>query len=285
MTDRLGPWFPTIQGKCFYPLDPRPEDMVIEDIACALAFQPRFYGRVRHFYSVAEHCVRVSLQVPEPFALYGLLHDAPEAFLGDMNGPLKAGSPLGQAYRHVEANVWDVLCDAYKIFDGIGDEATALAGHAAIHNADLQLLATEVRDVKLLPPFEKCEPAIQEWLEIMGKLALPVKIVPWTPERAKVQFLHRFDYLWLARPLYVEATKELTTAQQVETALFLMTHDDMRPLEVIEAWTQAEREAVFAWAMAAHANAGDHHDVVVPRRPAILNNTSPLPRGRKAAWE
>jgi len=95
-------WFLTASGKRFWPLDPRPEDICIEDIAHALSHICRFGGHVREPYSVAQHSVIVSMIVKPENALYGLLHDAAEAYAGDMVRPLKRGMP---AYRSIESAV------------------------------------------------------------------------------------------------------------------------------------------------------------------------------------
>jgi len=79
----------TYTGKKFWPLDPRPEDVDIIDIAHALSNQCRFTGHVKDFYSVAEHSLAVSFACPKEFALVGLLHDADEAYLIDLAAPVK----------------------------------------------------------------------------------------------------------------------------------------------------------------------------------------------------
>lgn len=69
--DRRGDWIQTFTGRRFWPLDPRPEDVCIEDIAHALSLKCRFGGHCTRFYSVAEHSVHVSNYVPAEFALWG----------------------------------------------------------------------------------------------------------------------------------------------------------------------------------------------------------------------
>jgi len=76
-------------GGTFDILNPRAEDVRIEDIAHALSQQCRFTGHTKTFYSVAQHSVLASTLVAAPDELWALLHDASEAYMGDMNRPLK----------------------------------------------------------------------------------------------------------------------------------------------------------------------------------------------------
>lgn len=84
-----GAWMQTFTGRQFYPLDPRPEDIDVRDIAHALSLICRYGGHTIRFYSVAEHCVLMSQAVAPEYALAALLHDATEAYVGDMVRPLK----------------------------------------------------------------------------------------------------------------------------------------------------------------------------------------------------
>lgn len=79
----------TFSGIEFDLLNPNPNDIDIEDIAHELSMLCRFNGHCKEFYSVAEHSVYVSYEIDEEFALIGLLHDAAEAYLGDVPTPLK----------------------------------------------------------------------------------------------------------------------------------------------------------------------------------------------------
>ena len=104
MADRKGDWMQTYTGRQFWPLDPRPEEVVIEDIARALSMQCRFAGHCAKFYSVADHSVRVSMLADEnsTLALAGLLHDAAEAYVVDVPRPLKRFLP---GYKEIEREV------------------------------------------------------------------------------------------------------------------------------------------------------------------------------------
>lgn len=70
-------------------LNPSPADIRIEDIAHQLAQQPRFAGATKIFWSVAQHSMFVAQSCPENDRLWGLLHDAAEAYLSDIVSPVK----------------------------------------------------------------------------------------------------------------------------------------------------------------------------------------------------
>jgi uncharacterized protein len=94
MTDRaVDSRLETYSGRRVDPFDVSPADVHLPDVAAALAHTCRFGGHCRQFYSVAQHCLHVSRELPtsEPrLQLYGLLHDAGEAYLGDVPRPIKA---------------------------------------------------------------------------------------------------------------------------------------------------------------------------------------------------
>ena len=94
-------WILTHSGKVYDYLKPD-ENIDIEDIASALSRICRFTGHSRSFYSVATHSVLVSYLVPPSLAFEALMHDAHEAYIGDVNAPLKSLLP---DYRDIEADV------------------------------------------------------------------------------------------------------------------------------------------------------------------------------------
>ena len=108
-------WIETFTGKKFHLLDPQPEEVCIEDIAHALALSCRFCGHVRQFYSVAEHSIHVS-NICEPVdALWGLLHDASEAYIADLSRPVKHCTPVGPPYIAVEARIMAVIAAKFGL--------------------------------------------------------------------------------------------------------------------------------------------------------------------------
>jgi uncharacterized protein len=87
---RKGGWIQTYTGGRIFPLDPRQDEIHIEDIAHSLALQCRYNGHVNDFYSVAEHSVLLSHAVDKDNALTALMHDASEAYLTDVPRPIKS---------------------------------------------------------------------------------------------------------------------------------------------------------------------------------------------------
>lgn len=173
---RSGDWIQTYTGKRFYVMDPLPEEIDIRDIAHALSNLCRFTGHVREFYSVAQHCVLVSQNCNPRNALWGLLHDASEAYIGDLHRPLKKDRSM-QAYRWIERRLMLAVSAAFGLCD---DQPLSVT------QADEILLTTEARDLmgKLLPGWAHC---VEN-----GHPALPATIKPVDPTTAKRMFLDRF---------------------------------------------------------------------------------------------
>lgn len=115
VNERKGDWFQTRSGIPFYILDPRPEDVVVEDIAHSLAYQCRYNGHSARFYSVAEHAWHVSQVAdqqgrPSVDIFHALHHDSAEAYTSDIPKPIKNSLPdLREAEDRVEAVVFAAL--------------------------------------------------------------------------------------------------------------------------------------------------------------------------------
>lgn len=86
-------WIETHSGLKVFVNDPKPEQFDIKDIGYALSNTCRFGGHCAGFLSVAEHSVLVAQRLPQDYKLAGLLHDASEAYLGDMPSPIKQFLP------------------------------------------------------------------------------------------------------------------------------------------------------------------------------------------------
>ncbi|MCW5954402.1 MAG: hypothetical protein KIT69_19295, partial [Propionibacteriaceae bacterium] len=157
-------------GGRFWPLDPRPEEVVPEDIAHALSLICRYGGHATRFYSVAEHCVLLSYAVPQEHALWALLHDAAEAYIGDMVRPLKRSMPN---YRIIELRILAAIAERFNLSGPIPDE---------VIDADNRILRTERAAV--------LTPTNDHWLTDDLE-PLPVTIVGWQPELAEVCYLDR----------------------------------------------------------------------------------------------
>ncbi len=172
-------WIRTASGNVFSLSDPTPEMFRIEDIAHALSRICRFCGHTRHFYSVAQHSVAVSTICPPENQLEGLLHDAPEAYVGDMSRPLKH-RPDMEAYRLIEKGIWLALAE------WAGLPATM---SAEVKDRDNVMLVTEQRDLMVG----------SNWKH---KLAEPLaaKIRPWPIPEAEERFLLRYRLLTRNRP-------------------------------------------------------------------------------------
>ena len=168
----------TYTGRQFWPIDPRAEEICIADIAHSLANQCRFAGHCLSFYSVAQHSVIVSLTCDPGDALWGLLHDAAEAYLVDLPRPIKRHSELGACYRPLEEALMAVICKCFSL---------PLVEPASVKKADNVVLVTEMRDLMTHPPVR--------WKVSWDNEPLPTTIYAWAPEKAKREFLQRFEYL------------------------------------------------------------------------------------------
>lgn len=111
-TNRQGDWIQTYTGRKFYTLDPRPEEVDIVDIAHALSMMCRYNGHCERFYSVAEHSVLIARHLPLKYKLWGLLHDASEAYIADINRPTKRFMP---EYKSIERNIMLAVCDHFGL--------------------------------------------------------------------------------------------------------------------------------------------------------------------------
>lgn len=169
----VGTYIETYTGRKFNALLPTPDSIHIKDIAHALSMTCRFAGMGNAFYSVAEHSVVVADRLPDKYKLWGLLHDAAEAYIGDMPSPFKS---LFSNYKEIEANILRVIVAKY----GLDPEEPE-----AVKVVDRRLLHTEARF--LIP---ECS-----WLDT-SKVYQDVKIMALPPAKAEELFLFAFSNLY-----------------------------------------------------------------------------------------
>ncbi len=144
----------------------------IEDIARPLAYQCRFVGNTRRFYSVAQHCVLASELADPAYAYDALMHDCEEAFTGDWPTP------------------WKVRLGRDLVRDAVEPVKRALARRfgfrhpepRAVKLADRRALATELRDL--------CAPHRLNWENLPPPNPTPLE--PLDPDRALEVFLDRY---------------------------------------------------------------------------------------------
>lgn len=170
-----GPTIMLASGRYFDLEDPESCDFGINDIAHALAHICRYTGHCRTFYSVAQHSVLVSRAVPEEHAFAGLMHDAAEAFIGDVSKPLKVLLP---DYKHIEDRIESAVFARF----GLPAELPP-----CVKEADRVLLRTEQRDLMGADG--------HEWSFTEGAAPLPERIEPMPPSEAKWLFLTRYAAL------------------------------------------------------------------------------------------
>jgi uncharacterized protein len=176
-----GPYLQTVSGRWVNPFEPDPAQLDVGDIARALANQCRFGGHSRSFYSVAQHSVIVSELVEErggdvEDVFAALMHDATEAYLGDMPHPIKHRSPLGAAFKAAEDNLERVIRDRFRIKSDVPE----------IKRADRALLATERRAFSA---------ESWDWPELEGVEPLDLDLTAWSPDEAAQAFARRYAEL------------------------------------------------------------------------------------------
>lgn len=176
MIDTHTDWIMTASGRAFYPLTPKVEDICLEDIAHGLAFVNRFNGHTRFPYSVASHSMKVAGQMAAIDGyeldlrycvrqLYCLLHDASEAYLGDVPRPLKRLDAFA-AYRDAERRLQRMI---YRAFDLDPDDEPL-----ELKEIDRRMLRTEQR--QLMPPPAHGEERREEPYEVVLTAQDPIDV-------------------------------------------------------------------------------------------------------------
>lgn len=164
----------TYTGKFVDPMNMRPEDICLPDIAHALAMKCRFGGHCREFYSIAQHCCLAATHI-QPICQHdralALLHDASEAYLFDIPTPLKErGDQLFELEVSTELVLLDTIIEKYL----------PNVKRGTWEGIDHQLLITE------------CRTFMNNWEHIPVANEIPsvhISITPWSWQRAEQTFL------------------------------------------------------------------------------------------------
>lgn len=178
MKDLTNLWMQTYTGKRFYPLAPDPEMIDPVDIAHALGAICRYGGHTLTHYSVAEHCVILSDWVPGEHALWALLHDATEAYVGDMIRPLKHSAGMS-AYVEAEDRVMAAVAERF------GLESSTMPD--AVKEGDNRIILDERAAV--------LRPTGEAWEAEKAGGPLGVRIRAWQPRIAELEWLWRLGQL------------------------------------------------------------------------------------------
>jgi len=163
--NKTGPRMLTFTGKLVNPLDLHQDDICIEDIAHALAYQCRYNGHTKKFYSVAEHCILLAVtdEYPGPPGMK-LMHDAAEAYLPDVCCPLKN---YLEGFKEIEENVMKVVSKVFglPLFKGVINDA--------VKEGDSKIIYWESK--ALMPEHEVWGEPTKPFVELLG-------LTPWQAE-------------------------------------------------------------------------------------------------------
>jgi uncharacterized protein len=182
------PFTTTGSGRKFYPTRPERTEFNICDIARGLSKANRWNGQTGEPYSVAQHSVLCAEFFPNDTrkAYRALMHDAAEAYIGDIARPIKALLPdFKRLERTVEAAIFfqfDVEVTDKEVID-------------AVHMADLWMLFEERRQLFEFP--DLLEKTFSDWT--IEPAVFPemrhIEIIPWDHNYAEHEFLNAYRKL------------------------------------------------------------------------------------------
>ena len=166
-----------------------PAAVRIEDIAHALSLRCRFLGHTRIHYSVAQHCLLVAgildgMDAPRDAILCGLMHNAHEAYVGNVPTSIKA--LLGTAWSDIELQAEAAVLTATGLTHSMMD------WRDLIRHVDRIALATERRDLMRFDAGSN-----RPWPVLAGIEPHPHPATEggWSPHWWEDQFLERFERL------------------------------------------------------------------------------------------
>jgi uncharacterized protein len=158
---------------------PEQIDVCIEDIAHSLSLICRFNGHCHEFYSVAQHSVFVSSLLDDEHALPGLMHDAAEAYIGDIIVPVRETFGAHRIDQVEQAIAWRIQ-EVLEISDW--------TNNPVVYAADKQMLAIEVQSLM--------HSNALNWPDVRNARVDPTRQCrSWHPTHAEHQFLIRYKHL------------------------------------------------------------------------------------------
>lgn len=176
----------TATGRKFHFQSPAEDEIEIADIAYSLSHTNRWGGHCYPALSVAQHSVMVADALlrngaSQIIQLQGLMHDAAEAYLGDVPTPIKRKLP---EYMAMELLVTDVIFQRFGIPMPLDEQ---------VHLQDVEIRRWEYRD--LMPEVHGVEPPV----------AQHPTLKVWSPLQAETAFVGRFFDLSLTLGLLKDA--------------------------------------------------------------------------------
>lgn len=171
----------TVTGKSLDLLDPQPDQIEIEDIAHHLAQLNRYNGGCPFPFSVAQHSLLVAKVLPPHLRLYGLLHDAAEAYLGDLVSPAKRIPALGAVFKPLELRVQRAIFARFGLDPDVD--------YAPIKAADDVIQAVEMARLNRWPDLVELD-------QLPEPGSIEITEQPW--KAVKQEFSAMFDSLYVA---------------------------------------------------------------------------------------
>lgn len=173
-----GTWIRTYTGKKVYPLNPKINQISIIDIAHSLSLICRYVGHVSDHYSVSQHSCIISNYLKYDIILskWGLLHDAPEAYICDIPRPIKPHFP---GYAEIETRHEKLIAQKFDLPYPIPPK---------VKEIDMRILKTELQTRFVHHP--------KLHIDIQNLKKLDVDIPVISPKKAEAQFLQRYIELF-----------------------------------------------------------------------------------------
>lgn len=181
MNDASRAYIVTSSGIKFNLLETTPDMITVEDMAHSLANQCRWTGHSKFHYSIAQHSYYCSFLGPVENLFWHLNHDNSEAYIGDMNRPLKHFTEAGDAYRKVEHPLQTLIYQTVGLH-GEEPESVKLADEAVLYAELEQLIPTPTFDMASNNPFGRSK-------------AANIQIEEWSTRKAEQMWLDRYYYL------------------------------------------------------------------------------------------